>query len=91
MLYQCTLVSLHTLTSCIIGFLYPETTGRTLEDMEALFNKDHSPLETSNEEPDRYSDYHEGEGSIQNEHRFEDSSPDGDTSTTRPCFTTGKG
>ncbi|PVH95921.1 general substrate transporter [Periconia macrospinosa] len=46
----------------VIWFLYPETTGRTLEDMEALFNKDYLTRATSIEEPDRYSDLNEGEG-----------------------------
>jgi hypothetical protein len=37
------------------GFLYPETSGRSLEDMEALFNKDFQPR-PSFEGAERYHD-----------------------------------
>ncbi|KAF2682891.1 general substrate transporter [Lentithecium fluviatile CBS 122367] len=48
-------MSTNLVSAIIIWFLYPETSGRSLEDMEALFNKDFQPR-TSLEDADHYHD-----------------------------------
>ncbi|KAF2643703.1 general substrate transporter [Massarina eburnea CBS 473.64] len=48
-------MSTNLVSAIIIWFLYPETSGRTLEDMEALFNE-HYQSRASLEDADRYRD-----------------------------------
>ncbi|CAI6244419.1 unnamed protein product [Periconia digitata] len=54
-------MSTNFVSAFVIWFLYPETTSRTLEDMEALFNKDYHPRESSYNHRGRYSDRSESE------------------------------
>jgi sugar porter (SP) family MFS transporter len=56
-------MSTNFLSAIIIWFFYPETTGRSLEDMECLFNKDFQPR-TSLDGDDHYRDEEDADATL---------------------------